>query len=57
MGMSVHQRRVAMHMAVRLPGRDPGSVLILVVLIMVMPVFMLHRLMRMVMLVPLGQMQ
>lgn len=48
---------MSMPMGVRLSGRSIRPVLMLVMLIVTMPMFVSERLMDMLMVVPLGQMQ
>ncbi len=55
--MAVHHRPVAVPVRMRLTWHDPGAVAVLVVCVMAVPVLMLHRLMFMRVLVPLGQVQ
>ena len=57
MRMPVRQLRVPMPMRVRLGGRRFRAVLVLVVRVVVVPVLMFQRLMRMVVVVPLRKMQ
>ena len=55
--MPVDQADVPMPMSVRLAGRVAGAVRVLMMLVVPMPVFMVHRLVNVLVLVPLGQMQ
>ena len=55
--MPVDQADVPMPMSVRLAGRVADAVRVLMVLVVPMPVFMFHRLVKVLVLVPLGQMQ
>ena len=57
MGVTVGERLVAVPMAVRFARRVVRPMRVLMVLVMRMPVFMLDRLVAMLMLVALGQMQ
>jgi hypothetical protein len=57
MGMAVDHGRVPMPVRMRLARRRVRTMRVLVVLIMVMAVLVLHRFVRMIMFVPLGQMQ
>ena len=56
-GMPVHQANVPVPMSVWLIGRIGRTMLVLMMLVVTMPVFMLHRLVNVLVLVPLGQMQ
>lgn len=53
----VHERGVPVRVGVRLAGRIGGSVLVLVMFVVPMPVLVLHRFMEVFVLMPLGQMQ
>ena len=55
--MPVDQAAVPMPMNVRLAWRVAGAVRVLMMLVVPMPVFMFHRLVKVLVLVPLGQMQ
>ena len=55
--MPVREADVPMPMGVRFDGRIAGAMRVLMVLVVTMPVFMLHRLVNVLVLVPLGQMQ
>ena len=55
--MPVHQAGVTVPMSVRFAGRIAGAMCVLMMLIGTMPVFMLHRLVNVFVLVPLSQMQ
>ncbi len=55
--MPVHQSDVAMPMSVRFTGWITGAMRMLMMLVVTMPVFMLHRLVNVFVLVPLSQMQ
>ena len=55
--MPVHQSDVAMPMSVRFTGWITGAMRVLMMLVVTMPVFMLHRLVNVFVLVPLSQMQ
>jgi hypothetical protein len=55
--MPVDQAVVPMPMTVRFAGRVAGAVRVLMMLVVPMPVFMVHRLVNVLVLVPLGQMQ
>ena len=57
MGVTVGERLVAVPMAVRFARRVVRPMRVLMVLVMRMPVFMLDRLVAMLTLVALGQMQ
>jgi hypothetical protein len=54
--MTVHERRVSMPMCVRLAGWIALGMFVLMVRVVPMPVLMLHRFVRMLVLVLLGQM-
>ena len=53
----VHERRVAVPVGVRLLHRPAGNVRVPVVLVVHVPVLVLHRLVRVLVLVPLGQVE
>jgi hypothetical protein len=55
--MPVHQANVTMPMSVQFAGRIACAMRVLMMLVVTMPVFMLHRLVNVLVLVPLGQMQ
>ena len=55
--MPVHQAHVPMAMSVRFARRVAGAMRVLMMLVVTMPVFMLHRFVNVLVLVPLGQMQ
>jgi hypothetical protein len=54
--MTMHKRRMPMPMGMRLAGWIAQDVFVLVVRVVPMPVLVLHRFVRMLMLVLLGQM-
>ena len=56
MGVPMRERLMSVPMAVRLACRIVRPVFVLMMLVMRMPVFMLQRLVRMVMVVAFGQM-
>ena len=54
--MTMHQRRVPMPMAMWFADRIARTMLVLVMLVVTVPMFMLHRFMNVVMIVSLGEM-
>jgi hypothetical protein len=52
--MPVHQAHVTMPMSMRFAGRIAGAMRVLMMLVVTMPVFMLHRFVNVLVLVPLG---
>jgi hypothetical protein len=54
--MTVNERLVAMPVSMGFAGRIGRVVLVLVVFVVTMPVLVLHCLVRMLMIMPLGQM-
>ena len=55
--MPVHQADVVMPMSVRFIGWITGAMRMLMMLVVTVPVFMLHRFVNVFVLVPLSQMQ
>ena len=54
--MAMHQGGMPMPMAMRFAGRIARTMLMLMMLVVTVPMFMLHRFMNVVMIVSLGEM-
>ena len=55
--MAVHQANVPVPMSVWFTGRIAGTMHVLVMLVVTMPMFMLHRFVNVLTIMPFGQMQ
>ena len=57
MRMAMHQRTMLVPMGVRFAGRDAGGVLVLVMLVVAVTMLVRQHRMRMLVIVPFGQVQ